>query len=80
MSGDPKEIRSEVKSLQCHKGAKPWVRALLGTPLFGCQQALGGRGKVPAYPVTLCPSLCRVKVAQGVTEGSLERRAGMVPQ
>ncbi|TRZ13503.1 hypothetical protein HGM15179_013603 [Zosterops borbonicus] len=44
------EIRSEVISLQCQKGAKPWVRALLGTPLFGCQ-------KVPAYPVTLCLSL-----------------------
>lgn len=57
MSGDPKEIRSEVISLQCQKGAEPWVRALLGTPFFGCQQALEVHGKVPAYPVTLCLSL-----------------------
>lgn len=30
--------------------------ALLGTPLFGCQQALGGYRKVPVCPVTLCLS------------------------
>lgn len=38
------------------KGAKPLVRALLGTPLFGCQQILGGHGKVPDHPVMLCLS------------------------
>lgn len=41
-------------------GAAPWSKALgrgtVGAPLFGCQQALGGDGKVPACPTTLCLS------------------------
>lgn len=67
-------------------GAAPWSKALGGgttggNPLWvSARPQEGGLGKsLPLLQPCACPH-CRVRVAHGVSEGSLARRAGTVPR